>query len=73
MAYILNFQLNFVFLDCSEKCGCDWSYRLSKILKKNQIIEYTQFHSNNDKNSNDKNGKIAFSIFIADLTILKNS
>ncbi len=73
MAYILNFPLNLISLGCLQKRRFDWSNRSSKILKNNQIIEYTRFHGNNYEIGNDKNGGIAFATLARDLVNPRNS
>ncbi len=73
VAYISNFPLNLVSLECLQKCGFDWFHRSGKISKNNQIIGYTRFHVNNYEIDNDKNSGIVFANLAADSATLRNS
>lgn len=63
VTYISNFLLNFIFFDYLHKHGFDWSYCLGKLLKNNQTIKYSWFHSNNYEISSNKIRKMAFTTF----------
>ncbi len=73
VTYISNLLFNLVFLGCLQKCGFDWSHRLGKISKNNQIFGYTRFHINNYKIGEDEKGEIVCATLAADPVTLRNS